>query len=81
MDSFERCVIKHLNNCERSTPLNLVKSLFKLVRDDMSCDYLTSTVVLVVFVAIILLAALVGVGIAVAKSNQSKFTSKFVLFK
>lgn len=42
MDKLQHCVVKSLEQCEESTPANLVESMFKFVRNETPCVNFTS---------------------------------------
>ena len=45
MTILEHCIVKELENCEESTPANLVESLFKFVKNETPCVNFTSKAV------------------------------------
>lgn len=43
MKKLETCIVTELENCEESTPANLVESLFKFVKNETPCVNMTKT--------------------------------------
>lgn len=37
MDKLQICIVKELEQCEESTPANLVESLFKFIKNETPC--------------------------------------------
>ncbi len=37
MEKLQKCIVNELEDCEESTPANLVESLFKFVRNETLC--------------------------------------------
>lgn len=42
MDKLQICIVKELEQCEESTPANLVESLFKFIKNETPCSNHTS---------------------------------------
>lgn len=42
MDTLQVCVVRALEECEESTPANLVESMFKFVRNETPCVNISS---------------------------------------
>lgn len=42
MEKLQKCIVNELENCEESTPANLVESLFKFIKNETLCATVTA---------------------------------------